>query len=142
MSFDDAVIRVGHGYLTSYGGWMEITKTTVAAYGYASFNNPPLSVRLKPTEHGLELKNFITVVIVRDDDGIGRTMLLLTDGGYYYYNNPKCGWSACNGCVFASVDGGALTDAKLNWACKAYEKKIWSIGASYTSHGDPARWPY
>ncbi|MBO5879098.1 MAG: hypothetical protein J6Q68_00905, partial [Clostridia bacterium] len=53
------------------------------------------------------------------------------------------GWSACDGEIFAKIDGeGVLSSANLYWTCVDYNKDIWLIGASYFSLNDPARWPY
>jgi hypothetical protein len=124
--------------MESYAKWVEITATDVVLCSYTSWVDPALTERA--SSHKITIKNYVTVVMTQDNDGVGNIMTILTDGASY--TKSGYGWNSCQGEVFASSKNITLTDAKLSWTCADYNKPIWFVGASYFSLGDPARWPY
>jgi len=131
-------ILFGHGYMESYGKWFEITDKELIHSSYTGWVKPPL--RRTPTSHGLTVKNYVTVILTADNDGVGNTVTVVTDGGVY--RRSGYGWNACQGDIFISGAGIELCDVRANWTCEDYTAPIWFVGASYFSLGDPARWPY
>ncbi len=135
---EGAKIMVGHGYMESYGKWFEITDKETVHSSYTSWVKP--SLRQTPAPHKIIVKNYITVILTQDNDGIGNTMTIVTDGGVY--RRSGYGWNACQGDIFVSAHNVELKDVKAAWTCEDYSAPIWFVGASYFSLGDPARWPY
>ena len=131
-------IMVGHGYMESYGKWFEITDKETVHSSYTSWVKP--SLRQTPMPHKLTIKNYITVILTADNDGVGNNLTIVTDGGVY--RRSGYGWNACQGEIFVSANGVALHDVRAAWTCEDYSAPIWFVGASYFSLGDPARWPY
>ncbi|MBO5879099.1 MAG: InlB B-repeat-containing protein [Clostridia bacterium] len=136
----DQKILLGHGYMVSYGRWFELTGNTLSLCSYTSWNEPDKQLSVTSREHGIEIKNFITVIITADKNNTTKTSFtIITDGATYTYKGY--GYSACEGEIFVTAQGLEMTDVTLDWACKAYDADIWIIGASYLSLNDPARWP-
>ena len=131
-------ILFGHGYMESYGKWFELTDKELILSSYTGWVKPPL--KKTPTSHGMTIKNYITVIITADNDGIGNSVTVVTDGGVYRISGY--GWNACQGDIFISADQVKLKDVRASWTCEDYTAPIWFVGASYFSLGDPARWPY
>ena len=131
-------ILFGHGYMESYGKWFEVTDKEVIHSSYTSWAKVPL--KKTPCPHGLTIKNYITVILTADNDGVGNNLTIVTDGGVY--KKSGYGWNACQGDIFVSCRGLALHDVRSAWTCEDYSAPIWFVGASYFSLGDPARWPY
>jgi hypothetical protein len=136
---DEFKLLIGQGYKTSNGCWLEITKETISAYTYFSYNTPPQHEIIEPTPHELEISEFLTVNIDKNTKN-GSFIVLMTKGGMFKLEAPKIG--ANDGFVFASVEGGELEDCRMNWFCDGYADPIWIFGDSYLGFGYPARWPY
>ena len=134
----NAKITFGHGYMVSYGKWVEIGATEANFPRYVSWVKPAYKASIYP--HNMTVKNYITVVLGADNDGTGNTVTVITDGGIY--KKRGYGWNACEGDIFVSCEGVELTDVKASWTCEDYSAPIWFVGASYFSLGDPGRWPY
>jgi len=130
----DQKIILGHGYLSTYAAWIEINGEQVISYNRGAKGDPKAYAK----SHGLTIKNYITVIITADSDGVGNIVTVVTDGGSY-----ERSWSGspCNGKIEVIVEGAQLTDVEAHWACQNYDAPIWIFGASYFSLGDPARWP-
>ena len=96
---------------------------------------------LAPTPHGIQIKDFLKVVIDVDVLSGGAMITLMSSGGIY--SLPKrfsfTGW---NGSPFARVEQATLTNCKLSFGCDNYAKKIWFFGASYLGITSADRWPY
>lgn len=131
-------ILFGHGYMESYGRWIEITKNETSVSSFTSWAKVPHHERIEP--HGLTVKNYITAIIVSDLDGGQDDFYLITDGGFYKRGCDT--WHACQGEIFVSAKGFSVPEVKMAWTCEDYTAPIWFVGASYFSLCDPARWPY
>ena len=135
---ENARIFVCHGYMISYGRWLEISKNEIKLCSYTAWANPQLSERVY--EHGLTVKNFVKVNISYDTENNNKQIVLATDGGEYAMEASY--WSCCDGEIMVKVEGAELYDASLGFTANGYSHDIWIVGASYLSLGDPARWPY
>ena len=135
---DGEKITVGHGFMEAYGRWFEIDSKATYVCSYTSWAAVPYNDRR--VEHKLTIKNYITVIITSDIDGVGESIYLVTDGGFIKRSGH--GWAACQGEIYVKTEGAMLSDVKLNWTCEDYSAPIWFVGASYFSLCDPARWPY
>lgn len=131
-------ILLGHGFMESYGKWVEVDSTATYVCSYTSWAPEPFKDR--KVEHGLTIKNYLTVIITADIDGAGDTIYFITDGGFTTRSGH--GWTACQGEIFAKAQGFEALDVNLSWTCEDYTAPIWFVGASYFSLCDPARWPY
>ena len=136
---DDAMIAVGRGYMYTSGCWVEITKTHIRAFTYFYYTDPQLRVLEPQAEHGLEIKDFLTIVIDEDKKN-GRFIVLTTATGSLKILCP--GFSACDGKIFAKVQGCELENCRLNWLYDGFAFPIWVYGDSYLGYGSPSRWPY
>ena len=132
------VIYLCHGYMISYGRWLEISERELKICNFTSWANPQLSEKV--FEHGLNIKNFVKVDIVYDTESNKKQIVLSTDGGEYAMGAGH--WSCCDGEIAVKVDAAELYDVSLGFSAIGYSHDIWVIGASYLSLGDPARWPY
>ena len=133
----DQKIIVAHGYNSTYAAWQEINGKTIVTYSQGAHADGEPGKNT--ATHGLTIKNYITVIVIGDNDGVKNKMIVVTDGGKY-----EGSWrgSSCNGKIEVVTEGGVeLTDAKGYWTCMNYDAPIWIFGASYFSLGDPARWP-
>ena len=131
-------IMFGHGYMESYGKWIEITKNDIVFPSYTSWAKPPYRENVYP--HGVTVKNYIMGIVAADNDGFGNSVTVITDGAVI--RKSGYGWNACQGEIFVSGKNIALSDVNAAWTCEDYSAPIWFVGASYFSLGDPARWPY
>ena len=131
-------IMFGHGYMESYGKWIEVGASEINFPRYTSWVKPAYKESIEP--HKLTVKNYIIAVLTADNDGVGNSVTVITDGGIY--RKSGFGWNACQGDVFVSAAGVELSDVKVAWTCEDYSAPIWFVGASYFSLGDPARWPF
>jgi len=135
---ETARIFVCHGYMISYGRWIEISERELKICSFTAWANPQLSERVY--EHGLTVKNFINLKISYDTENGDKEIVLTTEGGTYTMGSGH--FSCCDGEIMAKVEGVELYDASLGFSANGYSHDIWIIGASYLSLGDPARWPY
>ena len=135
---EEAKVFVCHGYMISYGRWIEITEKELKISNYTSWAATPLTERV--FEHGLKIKNFIKLTIIYDTESGKKEIHLLTDGGVYTMGAGH--WSCCDGEIMAKAEGVTLYDVTLGFSAFGYTHDIWIVGASYLSLGDPARWPY
>ena len=132
----DQKIIFGHGYLSTYAAWIEVNGSQIISYSQGAKAESAPSTSAK--KHELTIKNYITVIITSDREGVGNTITVVTDGGSFsraWSGNP------CNGKIEVIVEGAELTNAEAHWTCQKYDAPIWIFGASYFSLGDPARWP-
>lgn len=136
---EDAMISVGRGYMYTSGCWVEITKTHVRAFTYFYYTDPKLRVLEPQAEHGLEISDFLTVLIDEDRQH-GSFIVITTASGSLKLPCP--GFSACDGKIFASANGCSLENCKLNWLYDGFAFPIWIYGDSYLGYGHAARWPY
>ena len=135
---EEATVFVCHGYMISYGRWIEISEHNLKICNYTSWAATPLTERVY--EHGLDIKNFIRLSIVYSTGKGHKEIRLETDGGEYVMSAGH--FSCCDGEITVKADGTELYDVSLGFTSYAYSHDIWIIGASYLSLGDPARWPY
>ncbi len=133
---ENQTILLGQGYMQSTGQWIEINNKEVLATGYVSWGNAQINPTTK-YEHGLTIKNYITVIMTSDVMH-SKKIVIFTDGGCFTLNKESNGNT---GDFFATSAGVALTDVTLSWTCADYAKDIWVFGDSYLSMGDYARWP-
>ncbi len=136
---DDFMISVGRGYMYTSGCWVEITKTHVRAFTYFYYTDPQLRVLEPQAEHGLEISDFLTVLIDEDKQH-GSFIVLTTASGSVKLPCPT--FAAWDGKIFASAKGCELENCKLNWLYDGFAFPIWIYGDSYLGYGHPARWPY
>lgn len=141
MEEDDLII-VGHGYMTYNGAWFEIGPDTFDLYNYYSYTDPKKQTIVGAEPHGLEIKNFITVILTCNFDKGGSTITIATDGGFYSYNKLGKGQSGNDGDMVALSSGVELTDCSLAWTCVDYSKDVWIFGDSYLGTTNASRWPY
>ncbi len=135
---EGATVFLCHGYMLSYGRWIEISEHNLKICSNVSWAAVPLTERVY--EHGLNIKNFISLSIVCRTSTGEKEIRLETDGGEYVMGAGH--FSCCDGEITAKAEGVCLYDAFLGFTSFAYSHDIWIIGASYLSLGDPARWPY
>ncbi len=136
---DDAMIAVGRGYMKTHGCWIEITKTHFRAFAYYFYTDPKLRELEPQTEHGLEISEFLSVLIDEDRQR-GSFIVLTTASGSVKIPCP--GFSPCEGNIFASAKDCELENCRLNWLFDGFSFPIWIYGDSYLGYGHPARWPY
>lgn len=137
---DDAVIRVGHGFEASSSGWVEITKTKIGVARFYGWHKPPKSFTLPQTDHGMEISDFLTVVLNRDSTGNGNFVIVATKSGMKRFDLPSD--PAGVGAIFASPLNCEIANCKLNFIADGYADPVWVFGDSYISLGDPTRWPF
>ena len=137
---DDAVIRIGHGFEVSSGGWVEITKHRIAAYKFYGWHKPPKSFTLPETDMVMEVSDFLSVVINKDIAGNGLFFIVTTKGGMKRFD-IKDGMAGEMGSIFASPLNCEIKNCKLNFVADGYADPIWVFGDSYISLYDPSRWP-
>ena len=89
---EDSKVFVCHGYMISYGRWIEITEKELKISNYTSWAATPLTERV--FEHGLKIKNFIKLTILHDTESGKKEIHLLTDGGEYTMGAGH--WSCCD----------------------------------------------
>ncbi len=127
------MLTLGHGKTKYSSSFIEITEKTLAVrHHYAE----PREIAV--IEHGLEIKDFITVNI---DTAFGSADIsIYTSTGKFCEKGVS--WSGRNGEIFMEMSGNVLKNAKCNWFCDDYSRDIWLFGDSYFNTGDPGRWPY
>ena len=131
-------IVIAHGYNSTYAAWLEITNEKVVSYSQGAKADADPGKNSK--NHGLTIKNYVTMILVGDRESSNGGFILVTDGGVC---TGSYRGSSCNGKITVDAVGGVtLRDVEGSWACFDYQNPIWIFGASYFSLGDPARWPY
>lgn len=138
-SLGEGRLIVGHGYDQPNGGWIEITEREVSAFNFYSWKDPNAQPIAEKTQHGLDISEFITVIIDKDYQR-GDYARITTAAGSFTY--PVSGISGYDGSPLAIADGVSLSDCILNFTSEAYAAPIWLYGDSYLNHADSVRWPY
>lgn len=137
---EDALIRIGHGFEISCGSWLEISKTQIRSYNFYSWTDPQKRETFPLSDIGLEIEEFLTVVINRDKAGNGVFVILTTKGGMKKIDMPSIGGDI--GAVFASPLNCELKNCKLSYVADGYADPIWVFGDSYLGYTWEGRWPY
>lgn len=116
--------------------WKEHLQVTDESITVLDVENGSISGVYK---HGLELKDYISVVIVAGLNGKAR-IEVLTNGGSFVQNDIV--WSGRNGRLFAEATGDntVLKNCSLSYYCNGWDKDIWMYGDSYFSTTSPDRW--
>lgn len=127
-----ASVSVGHGYLANYGNYVEIDDTHLTVYADTT------PTQITQVSHGLNISDFIHVRITQNDGARGKIQIMTASGDYTLND---CSWHGCRGDVFAKV-GASMTDCICTAIFKDFNEKVFLFGDSYTSMGDPARFPY
>ena len=133
------VLLLGHGYMQTNGTWLEIGEDEIEAFSYFSYSDPQKKLKAK-LNHGLNIRDFITVSVDFDIAPSSATVIVMTSSGQIKMEVP--GWYGADGEVFASFTAATAKNCKLNWSTPDFTKPIWLIGASYTGFGHDARWPF
>lgn len=131
-SFDSIV--VGHGFLSYDGSALLIDSTNVQVIKYA-----PSAEVIKTVAHGLTISDFIGVSISVDNQRKAN-ILITTKMGGFALNDVS--WGGCSGSPFVRPRNCTLTNCKLTFACKDYQKGIWAFGDSYMTTTAKTRYPY
>lgn len=121
-------VTVAHGLTQPYASaFVEIDSTAVRVYAYGSSK-----ILTEEFDHGLTVKDFISVII-RVKDDLTADLIIGTTGAVF---SQSVTWKGCSGLVEASVSGGSLTECQLSFYCEDYKKPIWAYGDSYFDY-----WP-
>lgn len=130
---------VGHGYGSARGGWLEIDSRTVSAYNYYSWKNPSNWPLFEGVPHGLEIKDYITVVIDKDASRSEYAFINTSSGTFKLDVDGIAGY---DGSPLVTPIGFELSDVTLSFSSEGYDMPIWIYGDSYLSHKESDRWPY
>ena len=124
---------IGHGYLIGYGNWIVVDSTNVTVYYGAN------SQIVAQFAHGLTIDKFIHVVVNQNNGARGYITITSVNGTFS--NTDSFSYDACRGDVF--IEGTqAMTNVNANFVINDLNEGIFLIGDSYTSMGDPSRYPY
>ena len=137
---DDAVIRIGHGFETSCGSWLELSKTQIRAFNFYSWTDPKKREIFPLTDTELVIEDFLTVSINRDTAGNGVFVILTTKCGMKKIEISNLGGDI--GSVFVSPLGCTLENCRLSYIADGYADPIWVFGDSYLGYNWAGRWPY
>lgn len=121
-------IEIDHG-VSSYGNRAVIDGAKVTIYTGAT--------QISEYTHGLSIEEYINVSIIRK--GIEACVVINTKIGTY--KSPQFLWSACYGNIQAKPSM-LIHDVLLTLTLSDIRKDIYLFGDSYTSVGDPSRYPY
>lgn len=136
---EDARIIVGHAYGEKRGGWLEIGAQTVSAYNHISWKSPPNTPLFENKPHGLDIKDYITVIIDKDYSR-SEYAIIQTSGGECILDVTSL--AGYDGSPLVMPEGLELSDVSLSFTSDGYRSPIWIFGDSYLSHNEPCRWPY
>ncbi|MBQ9116715.1 MAG: SGNH/GDSL hydrolase family protein [Clostridia bacterium] len=130
---DGFKLLLGHGRDCYAATWLELDGHELNVFHkYVDITNPVKE------SHGLKLNGFIKVVI--DVDCGNANITVMTASGVYKRTDAP--WAGRNGKVFASIEGGLVSNVKATWGCSDYGRSIYLFGDSYFNTGSNARWPY
>lgn len=123
---------IGHGYKVAYGSWIVIDSTDVTVY-YGS------SQVIEKFTHGLNIDKFIHVLITQNNSARGNITITSASGSFTTPHDFL--YHACIGDAFVTGTQ-KMTGVKAAHTIKDLNKDVFLIGDSYTSMGDPSRYPY
>lgn len=121
-------IEIAHG-VSSYGNRAVVGNEKVTIYIGSTL--------LAEYAHDLNIDGYLNVSIIRR--GVDAYIILNTKIGTY--KSPQFIWSACYGNIQAKPSM-QIHDVLLTLTLSDIRKDIYLFGDSYTSIGDPARYPY
>ena len=126
-------LKIGKGYDTYRGAWIEITPSAIISKTYENSEHTVGSVN-----HGLTLSDYIFVSVSTGPDSKWHVVLNTSRGFFtteFQLNYEFCGTS------FATF-GSAATSVNLAFGDSFYKRPVWLFGDSYVGIDNPARWPY
>lgn len=129
-------ITVAHGY-TSFGdSYIVVDDSDIVAYYY----NGSQPVEMGRYAHGLIISDFVQVNIkVGNTNNLRAVVSVMTSTGMFTQSNVPFG--GCNGDIFMSATM-LMTNVKMQYILDDMKTDVYLFGDSYTSLGDPNRYPY
>lgn len=127
-------IIVGHGKTKYSGNYIEIDSTKI--YVYFQKSTPTL---IGTYIHGLNISEFIRVIISVNNSGLAKIILSTVNGSYIV---DDVLWVGSNGEIFAESSGSSLAECTLSWSCDDYKKNIYAFGDSYFEMNNDRMWTY
>lgn len=118
-SFD--YLRIGKGYESYRGAWLEITGDSVTYYSYED-----ASIAGETVTHGLTISEYIQVIV--DSNGDEALLSINTLSGTFQHTFTW-GYNG-NGSPFVQ-SGTAMTDCAFNATSSRFDSDIWLFGDSY-----------
>ena len=111
------ILKSGEPYSS---GYVEIDGTDVVCH---------TPVAEETLQHGLTFSEFIQISIQVDANAQKALLVINTVGDEYKH---EILWRASAARVeFKNLDSTAITDAKVSYTCRGFNKKIWAFGDSY-----------
>lgn len=115
-------ITLSHGKVLYAAGMVDIDGTNITTY-----TSTPTQQEVVP--HGLTITSFIEVTLSQKEVGKQNIMLYIrTLGGSFEKSIP---FNGCRDNVMCEAQGCNLTECKLTFSCKDYNKDVWMFGDSY-----------
>ena len=115
-------ITLSHGKVLYAAGMVDIDGTNITTY-------TSTSTQQEVVPHGLTIASFIEVTLSQKEVGEKNIMLYIrTLGGFFEKSIP---FGGCRDNVMCEAQGCNLTDCKLTFSCKDYNKDVWMFGDSY-----------
>lgn len=129
-------LTVAHGY-TSFGdSYIVVDNSDIVAYYY----NGSQPVEMGRYAHGLIISDFVQVNIkVGNTNNLRAVVSVMTSTGMFTQSNVPFG--GCNGDIFMSATM-LMTNVKMQYILDDMKTDVYLFGDSYTSLGDPNRYPY
>lgn len=125
-------LTLSHGYGLNYGNKIEITSTNV--YMYYDNNQTPFVT----LEHGLNLESFIDVRIEQGNSAYCYVYIMTGTGTYK--SSRMLAYHSCRGSISVTSEA-TMYNAKILFMMKDIKSGLYYFGDSYTSLGDPSRFP-
>lgn len=115
-------ITLSHGKTSSSAGIVDIDGTNITTY-----TSIPTQQEVVP--HGLTIASFIEITLSQKEVGEQNIMLYIrTLNGSFERSIP---FGGCKDDVMCEAQGCNLTECKLTFSCKDYNKDVWMFGDSY-----------
>ena len=129
-AFDKLIISHGkeRGFSSSF---VEVSTWSVTSYFFTL-----KAEQQESFQHGLEIKEYVDVVI-RVGDNFKANMIITSASGSF---SCEITWRGCTGNIMAECVNSSFRDGRLTFYCSDYDKKIWAFGDSYFGIC-PGNWP-
>lgn len=130
-------VTIGHGKSgNNYGSYLVIDRSNVTIYSGAK------STALETFAHGLsgKIDKWISVEIIHYTNARASLRIMSIGGEFKTSTVDRLAWDGCQGDVFVSATMD-MTNVTLKATYPDFSKDVILFGDSYTSVGDPARYP-
>ena len=117
-------LKVGKGYNTYRGDWVEVTASDVIFHHYESNTDNTVQT----DAHGLTISDYVSVILYLDTDG--RLNCSVNSIGGTFSTYIQTNYDVFSGDTFA-VPSSDMTDVELSASNGDTKKPVWCIGDSY-----------